>query len=197
MKQKMVAGLLSATIITLVSANFISEPTDIPVKVLGSMVSTASASQKQPDVSELKVMTLQDMYEEAFNASELDDTYNSLLSIYKYSSNDFQRSLRNGNKYANDDDGMVTTCGEQYYSLHLDSGDFFLSEASPHDVKYSKLDDGDIRVVIETKEFGDSVTKDYSLDCDAGGCQITDIYSHNPFQGEKGYASENIAKYCY
>ena len=171
MKQKMIVALLALFLISPVQAK---------------------------KIEERKLHTIKEMYDDAFQLAEFNDTYDGMQSIYKYSNRSFRKNLINARENANYDDGTITRCGQQYYELHLYAGmPLFLSEVFPRDVKYSILEDGDIRVVVKPKEFTPSDIKDYSLECSTNSCQITDIYSHDPFQGDEGYATSNFARYCY
>lgn len=138
----------------------------------------------------MKISTVKNMYSKAIKESRNERYEDSLDILFKYADKGLQNAIGLSKINRHDEDGGLTLCfGEAYETLALGaSNNWDIDEAKG--ISYKVLKNGKVRASI--KYIGNEninspkflAYKDFSLQCTASSCKITDVSDFRGFSGK-------------
>ena len=138
----------------------------------------------------LKINTVKNMYNHAIQVSRSGQYDDSVDILFKYADKDLQNAVALSKINRHDEDGGLTYCFEEsYMTLRLDvSNSWGIDEAK--NISYKVLKNGKTRANI--KYIGNEninspkfqFYKDFSLQCTASSCKVTDVSDYRGFSGK-------------
>lgn len=150
-----------------------------------ALLALLMATQASYANDDLKLSTVENMYNEALAEMSANEDYDISKTLYKYADRALQNavSIANMNNTIQYADGSsdLTECFDAFEALSLVEGNgYFLSDADH--INYSMVGKGRVRaetVFPDGRGGYNNAYKDFSLTCDANDCKISDIYDFN------------------
>ena len=138
----------------------------------------------------MKISTVKNMYNTVIKLSRSGQDEDTLDTLFKYADRGLQNAIGISRINRYDEDGGLTLCfGEAYETLNLGaSNNWGIDEAKG--ISYKVLKNGKVRASIKYtgKENINSpkflAYKDFSLQCTASSCKITDVSDFRGFSGK-------------
>jgi hypothetical protein len=152
------------------------------IALLAIALMATQASYANDDV---KLSTVENMYNEALAELAADEDYDLDKTLYKYADRNLQQaiSMVTSNSTIQYDDGSseLTECFDAVEAMKLVEGNGYMLNDADH-IDYSMVSKGRVRAEsIFPDGMGgyDKSYKDFSLTCDANECKVSDIYDFN------------------
>lgn len=134
---------------------------------------------------DLKLSTVENMYNEALAELSANEDYDIDKTLYKYADNGLQKalSMASSNSTIQYEDGSsdLTECFDAVEAMKLVEGNGYMLNDADH-INYSMVGKGRVRAesIFHDGMGGyDKGYKDFSLTCDANDCKVSDIYDFN------------------
>lgn len=143
------------------------------------------ATQASYANDDLKLSTVENMYNEALAELAANEDYDIDKTLYKYADRNLQHAMgmassRSTIQYK-DGSSELTECFDAVEAMKLVEGNGYLLSDADH-IDYSMVSKGRVRaesIFLDGMGGYDKSYKDFSLSCDANECKVSDIFDFN------------------